>query len=61
MRVGFQRNGYRLKSREKGRFRDHQWIAEQPPDVPQDGKEVVVPLREAPNSLDLVRIRFERP
>ena len=61
MHVSFQRSGYRLKSWEKGRFRDDQWVAEQPLDLPQDGTEIVVSLTEAPNSLDLVRIRFEKP
>ncbi len=61
MRVSFQRNGYRLRSWEKGRFRNHQWVAEQALDVPQDGAGVTVSLTEAPKALDLVRIRFEKP
>ncbi len=61
MWVSFQRSGYRLRSWEKGRFRDHQWVAEQRLDLPHDRAEVVVSLTEAPKSLDLVWIRFERP
>jgi hypothetical protein len=60
MRVVLQQAGYRLKAWEKGRFRDHQWVAEQPLDVPQDDAEAVIALTEAPKSLDLVRVKFEK-
>lgn len=48
------------KAWEKGRFRDHQWVAEQPLDVARGGDEVVILLTEAPKLLDLVRIKFEK-
>ena len=60
MRVVLQRAGYRLKAWEKGQFRDHQWVAEQPLDVPQDDAKTVISLTEAPKSLDLVRVKFEK-
>jgi hypothetical protein len=60
MRLVFQRNGYRLKAWEKGRFRDRQWVAEQPLDVPSEGGEPEISLIESPNSLDLVRLHFDK-
>ncbi len=60
MRVSFERTGYRLQSWEKGEFRDHQWIAEQPLDVSSARTEVAIALTDAPAALDLVRIKFER-
>jgi len=60
MKVVFQRNNYRLKVREKGRFRDHQWVAEQPLEVLPGETETLIALTEEPKSLDLVRIKFEK-
>ncbi len=60
MRVTFERAGYQLKSWEKGRFRDHQWVAETPLELPAETTKVELTLTDAPQSLDLVRITFER-
>lgn len=60
MRVILQRAGCQLKSWEKGRFRDQQWVAERPLDVPSPGAETGVSLTESPNSLNLVRLHFEK-
>lgn len=60
LRIVLQPAGYRLKAWEKGRFRDHQWVAEQPLDGPHDDAEAVITSTEAPKSLDLVRVKFEK-
>ncbi len=60
MRVGFERPGYQLKSWEKGRFRNRQWVAELPLELAPGTTKAELTLTEAPKSLDQVRVRFER-
>ena len=49
-----------FKSWEKGRFRDHQWVAELPLELPTETKKVELPLTDAPKSLDLIRVKVEK-
>lgn len=58
MRVVFERAGYHVSAWEKGRFRDQQWVAEQPKDLPAEGAAMALTLTDTPRSLDLVRIKF---
>jgi hypothetical protein len=60
MRVSFERAGYRVRSCEKGTFRDRRWTVEQPLEVPRKGAGIAISFTEAPRSLEMVRIRFER-
>ena len=60
MRVSFERPGYRPKLSEKGRFRDHLWIAEQPQDVGLAESGFAATLTDAPQAVDLFRVQFEK-
>ena len=51
---------YQLKSWEKSRFRDRQGVAELPLTLPTETTEVDLLLTDAPQSLDLVRVKFEK-
>ena len=58
MRVVFQRDGYELKAWEKGRFRDRQWVAEQPLDVPSEEGATEISLTNSRDALDIIRLHF---